>query len=270
MSMPQVWSQIQPGHLGFPKFPASSVPVLKGRHVSWIPYTKTTGTADYYWIIRSPAWIRQFVDKGGDPATIVVHHLSYDAGVINPLWNKEYFKKWMPELKAMGVQHIVSPDFSAWTGMPFVAQLYNFYRSLVVACDFAHYGFKVIPNVAGGSKHLHDFNFKMWPENLPSYVVDCQHIGRPDKIKKSEHAEAFFWRGSTVRVKRFDKAELVFLWSGSENYVQQFEARYPACPTTWVKSEMYMRRKLIKATNATTKGKKKKKKKAAGGGKIKG
>jgi hypothetical protein len=141
----------------------------------WLPGMKGD-VADWHLITYHFGDIRRYFAAGGKPEKLVVHFLSYDTGVINPLWGKATFHARVKRLQDAGVTTLITPDFSSWAEMPIVEQLWNHYRSLVVSCDLATAGFWLVPNVAWSAPQVTRLMVNSWPHGLPCVLVDANHI----------------------------------------------------------------------------------------------
>ena len=231
--------KILPDDLGIPYPPEDSYLKMKpkDRVISWYPYMKTTGIAEYFLVARKPGQIREFIAKGGDPASVIVHHMSYDEGVIDPLWGTNYFLKWIETLKEMGVTKILAPDFSTWADMPVVLQLHNHYRSAVVTHDYAKAGFKIVPNAIWSHPNLHPFIMAKFPGKIPTITVQATHVYTDQTSQK------YFWRGldrflSTVQ---FDR---VLVYANTPRLIKDWESRYGKGPWQWVGSYTHARSQM--------------------------
>lgn len=175
------WAEMTAAHLGFPKFPAAACSEeFRGRLMQWINGVRTD-MADWYFLRYSASEIKNYIRAGGDPGKLVIHHLTYDEAVINPLWGTDTFMKRAELMHELGVKYVVGPDFSSWADEPYAVQLYNYYRSMVVTCDFAKAGFVTIPNVTWSAPALSRLTINMWPPNMKAIVIDVQHMGPIEK-----------------------------------------------------------------------------------------
>lgn len=235
------WNYMTPQLAGFPSFPENAIPKIEGACCGWLPRMKVDHPkVDWWFILRRRDQMRHYINAGGDPNRAIIHHLYYDEGIITPLWRKEYAEKNAQMLKDFGFKYVVAPDFSTWINMPGVVQAYNLYRSIVVSCDYAFYGFYVIPNCRWESPLVRELKLQMWPDAMPTALTDMQHIG------SSEYGQRIYWDGADEFHSR-KTVERMLLWSGSQRFVEKFKSRYKK--GNWVKSNSYMRRKMRERMN---------------------
>jgi hypothetical protein len=231
------WAEITPAMLGFPEFPFDAVPKIRGKCMAYMPGMKATGAGiDWYFIQWHTGNIRNYIASGGDMNKAIIHHLSYDNGVINPLWGGESFHKRAARMKELGVRYVLAADFSSWANYAVALQLYNYYRSAVVACDFAQAGFQVIPLVCWSAPQIATISILQWPEKCPTVVVDCCHIG----TKGLSYNEKLFWWGAEMMPSLIEP-EHVLLWANKEEIVKTWNRRVTDGPRAeWVPSRSYV------------------------------
>ncbi len=175
---------------GIPLF-EQKCPKFKGTVFTWIPGVRVD-VADWYLILYHTGDLRRYGEAGGDYSKVIVHFLTHDAGVIEPLWGNKLSTR-IRFLLDLGITHIIAPDFSAWALLPLAVQLYEHYRSMVVTHDLCQAGFTVIPNVCWSSPQLREINLTSWNlEDQQTILVDANHTGR--KYLKAD--QRLFWDGA--------------------------------------------------------------------------
>lgn len=170
--------------------------------ISWIPGMRPN-IAGIDLILHHSGDMKRYLQCGGDPSAAAVHFLTFDSGVIEPMWNPKAFKLRADKLQSSGFNIVVAPDFSSWADAPIILQMWNFYRSMSVTKDLIRAGFRVIPNVCWSTPILHNFSIAVW--GTPHTVlIDANHIGR-NKI-----SEGFFWRGQETFLSKNPDVKVVF------------------------------------------------------------
>src|ERR1019366_5348481 len=96
---------------GFPEI-GETMPPAEGRAIAWAPGVSLK--ADWYLLQCHSGQISRYRAAGGTMSRAVVHFLTRDVGVIDPMWGRESYLKRIARLREMGVQNLVSPDFSSW------------------------------------------------------------------------------------------------------------------------------------------------------------
>lgn len=90
-------------------------------------------------------------------------HFYIDDYQFERVWNKPYkFLEVLKQFKA-----VIMPDFSLYKNMPLPLQLYNSYRSKLLASFWENNGIEVIPNLNWSDEN--SLNFSL--EGLPKYSV---------------------------------------------------------------------------------------------------
>lgn len=117
-------------------------------------------------------WLLRY---GVDPSRLILHFLTYDTGVINPLWGTDSLQKRVDRMKAVGIKYVVEPDFSSWADAPIPLQLFNFYKSRCVGRDLQDAGFTVIPNVPFTFPYSWEVAFYGVPVGADFILFDLQH-----------------------------------------------------------------------------------------------
>lgn len=215
--MSNMWTEIKAKALGFPEFPVEACPTLEGNAIAWLPGMKTSGLADWYFVVWHTGDLRRYREDGGDPDKLVMHHLTYDVGAIDPLWGRESFHKRAERMKEFGVKYVVAPDFSSWADYPVAVQLHNYYKSMVVACDLVKAGFSVIPLVCWSAPQIAALSISAWPKDMPCAVVDGAHL----KTVDNDFNSSVFWGGAesykSLNVKK------TFVWANSQNVAARWQ-----------------------------------------------
>jgi ParB-like chromosome segregation protein Spo0J len=107
----------------------------------------------------------------------------------------EYFESWWDEpafqtarALNMGIRNVVVPDFSFYSNMPTVVQIYNVYRAQWMGRFFQEAGMKVIPRIQfsinDGGKSL-DFCMAGIPTNPPILAASVQNTNTRDEFKET-------------------------------------------------------------------------------------
>jgi hypothetical protein len=146
---------------------------FEGTVTTWVPGMRHD-TADTYVTKWDPWILRRYHSQGGDPKRLVVHFMSFDAGVIDPLWGN--FKRRDARMQELKLTRLVAPDFSTWTEMPFAAQLYNLYKSNCVTHDLVKAGYRVIAQPVTASPYLREISISSWPRDFKTCLLNGQHI----------------------------------------------------------------------------------------------
>ena len=148
------------------RFPASA------KVIPWIPGMRTN-IADAYLMTWHSGDLRRYYEAGGKKEKLIVHFLSYDTGVIAPLWGDSFHKR-VDRMKEFKCKTIVSPDFSSWADMPLPLQIFNYYKSNVVTRDLLKAGFEVIPNLCWSHPKLIEFSVSQWGAHTDA-LIDVNH-----------------------------------------------------------------------------------------------
>lgn len=230
--MSEVWPDI-PTRLAVPSVPRSGLFDSDGDATAWIPGMLGDTGKKWNLVLMHGGDLNRYKQKGGDAKRLIIHHLTYDAGVINPLWGKQSFIRRVEKIKQFGCDVVVAADFSSWADMPLPVQIHNTYRTAVVAKDFVLAGFKVIPVMYWSHPRLADFQILSYGEELPLVIVDMMHVGTKGASVNTE----LFWFGAERFCKLQSKAK-VWLWSHSKRYVKQWNARIGR--GLWVQSRVKM------------------------------
>lgn len=225
--------------LGFPSLGGCGGLRL-GRTVAWLPGMRANGIADWYAITWHTGDLKRYVAAGGDMSRVIVHFLTYDEGVIAPLWGKKSFHERVKKMREFGVRAVVAPDFSSWADFPVVVQLHNYYRSAVVSADLARAGFAVVPNVCWSSPATYSVSIGMWSDAQPgTIVIDANHS--TDK----EIDRRLFWAGARVFVDAWTKRQDdVVIWSSTRAMANKWNVSCGPC--SWVPSRSAMLAGLVK------------------------
>jgi len=222
--------------LGIPSY--SSGLDLTGKMCAWLPGMKTD-QYDWHFITWHTGDINRYKLAGGDPERMIIHHLTYDSGIIDPLWGTETFKKRCDRMREFGVKYIVAPDFSAWADMPLVLQLYNTYKSAVVAVDLIKAGFEVVAHTYWSAPQIHGVQLST-VSAAKMVLVDACHI----KTGLSDFNAQMFWAGAKEMISRLPDVR-VLLWCAADVTMQEWKARIGE-NVQWVPSRTRMLRELTK------------------------
>lgn len=235
------WKAPSARSLGFPDYPVDSVFNPSGKVIPWIPYMRTDLDADWFCIMRVKHELRSYLESGGDPSKVIVHHMSYDPGVIDPLWSAKYFDKWCDQLHEWGIRHIWPPDFSTWLEWPMALHIYNLYRSSVVASDFAKKGFRILPYYYMAPPQTLDLMFSARPSKVHTAVIDGSHTSTAPINEKLFRR---FAREFSDRVE----AKRVLVWARTRKSAKIWSEE-TGKPCEWLRNRMYARSILMKAMN---------------------
>lgn len=240
--MYEMWRDISAVDCGIPLIDCSNFQKLEGVKIAWLPGMKAVGIADWYFLTWHTGDLRRYKEAGGDAKKIVCHFLTYDTGIIDPLWGTETFLKRTERMKAEGICHVVSPDFSSWTDMPVVAQLYNIYKSAVVTSDLARSGFNIIPNVTFGHRSLSNVHLSIF-HNAKQILIDACHIKTSSICDANEKT---FYDNLKIASQKY-KGSSLLLWANSTFVASKAAAYFGNCEL--IMSRMLMLGKLVKMIN---------------------
>jgi hypothetical protein len=233
--------------LGFPAFPVEKALTLSGTCAAWVPGMRVSPSVDWHFLLMHSGDIRRFVAAGGSMERAVVHHLTYDAGIIDPLWGKESFHKRVAKMKSLGVENVVAPDFSSWADFPLVVQLHNYYKSAVVSRDLATAGFRVLPHVAWSAPQINRVAVGLWTPGL-HYLVDGTHFasGQLDTNRR-------LFEDGAAHYHDILRPAHTYLWANSPGLVAWWHATFPSSLTTFVPSRATVLGRLGKERAAAQK-----------------
>ena len=217
---------------------------LSGKIMPWLPGMRTD-VGDHLMVLRRQDHIVKALEAGVDPARIVVHHLYYDTGVITPLWGKDYFAKFCGKMAAWGVTKVVPPDFSSWADMPLVVQLHNNYRSILLARDYADFGFKLVPLIVNCAPQLIELQMSSWPDTLPVAVYDASHDGNTSSLN------ARMGRAVGEAFSSQKKCGRLLVWARRNNTARRVIADFGQ--GEFVPNSIHMRSLLLKAIRSAKK-----------------
>lgn len=235
------WDRLTYRELGFPPFPVETIPTIRGENmISYYP--GMTVNPDWWYFIRySMSEIRRFKAGGGRMDRCVVHFLSFDPGVIDPLWNSNAFRKRCELMLEAGVRYIVAPDFSAWADMPMALQIHNMYRSAVVTHDLAKAGFAVIPHPVSAHPMISHIMTGHVPLNSPTVLIDGCHLNK----NGSAISRKMFWDVSREILER--KPQFVLIWANDQKVGREFMYTFKTTAVQWVPARNFAQRKFIEA-----------------------
>ena len=105
-------------------------------------------------------------------------HFFLDDYKFQNVWNSP--DRYIDMFKGFGC--IIMSDYSLYYNFPFPLQVYNKYRNHWLACYYASFGVKVIPNISLSTPVCYDWSFLGYPK---SSVVAFSDIGtNKDKVSK--------------------------------------------------------------------------------------
>lgn len=236
--------------LGIPLFPAEAIPAIdvsQSSPYAYIPYLNTEALNHYthFLVQYHTGNIRNYLSgsKGrcaaGDLTKMIVHHLSYDVGTIDPLWGQDTFWRRVENMRAFGIHTLIAPDFSTWADYPLAVQIHNLYRSAVVSRDLARVDFKVIPNVTWSVPALTGLSFSIWPKEATVLLVDASHVNTNRWTSNQE----LFWAGAR-KFKEYWPEVVPWLWASSPKVIEKW--RLLLGPCVWCPSRVYVLGQLQK------------------------
>nr|DAZ24210.1 MAG TPA: protein of unknown function (DUF4417) [Caudoviricetes sp.] len=98
---------------------------------------------------------------------------------------------------------VCSPDFSTYTDMPVVMQIYNHYRKHWLGAYWQLAGIKVIPTITWSDQNSFDWCFDGEPTNS---VVAISSVG----TQKSKTEKDLFLKGYYEMLRRLNPSQVVF------------------------------------------------------------
>ncbi len=164
------------------------------------------------------------------PPGTALHFYVYDYlfdsehGIWNSLIRGVEFKRGFNLQKLQGFDYIIVPDFSLYLDMPIAMQIWNIYRSRVVAYALQQLGYKVIINVRWTDENSYEFCFEGIEDGS---VVAVGSYGCSKKGKDKQ----LFENGLKELIKRIKPKNILFygtithsaktiLEENKQNYVQ--------------------------------------------------
>jgi hypothetical protein len=240
-------STLKAQDLGIPSFPLEAIPDISPESAphAFVPYYNVHKPDVTHWLVQMHSGNLSYYTKGGnhsgpwnsdnigDLDKLIVHNLSFDVGTINPLWGEATFWKRVNTMREFGVHTMIAPDFSAWADFPIALQIYNLYRSAMVARDLVRAGFKVIPNVTWSLDALTSISFSVWPREARLILVDASHV----HTKRWSMNQDIFWQGAR-RFREYWPEVTPWLWASSLKVVEKW--RNLIGPCTWCPTRVYV------------------------------
>lgn len=243
--------------LGIPTLPEAALPDIDphSRPHAYVPYMDVTNPHIDYWLVQMHTGNLNFFQTGasmksipnpanqGDVRKMIVHHLSFDAGTIDPLWSNPWPR--IEQMQRFKTHTVVAPDFSTWGVYPVALSLYNIYRTACVARDLHRIGFKVIPIVQLGHPALANIYPSIWPRSARLVVVDAGHV----RTNNSDQTEKLFWDDCKNFKRHFPDA-IPWIWSARPAVAQRWQAQIGDC--VWCPSRVYALAQLKKFQSQLT------------------
>lgn len=200
-----------------------------------MPGIKATGLADWY-LVRGDKWdFDGYVRGGGDISRCIFQWMS-DDDKLETMWgNPRKRVDWVLE---KGITRILSMDFSTWSQLPVVMQLYNVYRSAIVNRDFARAGLQIIPCMKVGLQdQIHAFN-GFWPDEID----DCPIAINAHHMKDHPLTWKMFGYLSDYIAMRWPN-RVIWMWTKSQKPVLWWRERIGPC--VWVPTRCYFQAKVV-------------------------
>jgi hypothetical protein len=229
-----LWAKLRPFEFGLPEIDPAWCFAPEGRVGAWLP-GMSVDCNDWNAIIYDISDFRNYAKQGGDWSKVIVHWMTYDTGKLDPLWGNLFMDR-VEKMRSLGVKYCVAPDFSAWGDFPIAVQVFNHYKSLVVARDLTFAGFKVIPNVAVGAMQLWPLMVMSWPKAAPAIMLDMTHGSGGYDRSAFGHADLIAESGS----------ERVLIWANDRPVADGWKRVLKGKRVDWVPSRVRALRDLVK------------------------
>lgn len=120
---------------------------------------------------------------------------------------------------------VLTPDFSLYTDMPRVMQIWNTYRSRLIGQIMQSWDMKVIPTVSWSTPESYDFCFDGLPHNS---TVAISTIG----VKRNKEGFRLWQMGVTEMIKRITPSRIIVYGGKVEYDYQGIEVVYFGNETT--------------------------------------
>lgn len=114
------------------------------------------------------------------------------------VWNRP--RDYLKELKKYAA--VLSPDFSLYLDMPMPAQLWNVFRSRVIAAFWQKNGIKVIPTIQWADERSFDYCFQCIEEGG---TIAMSTVG----VMRSNIGKEIFKKGAAEAVKRIKPKRVI-------------------------------------------------------------
>lgn len=234
------WTRPTLEELGIPKVPLSAMADVPGNPIGWCPGIKVDAPGvDWYIIQWHTGNIRHYLSKGGDPKKMIVHFLSHDEGVIDPMWGG--LDDRVKRMREFGVHTLIGVDFSAWADSPIAFQIFCIYKTAIVNRDLARHGFKLIPQPNWSVPQIHHLQMDFWPAEAKYWLVDGHHLGTNGAIRFNT---SIFWPGARTARDRWAQADPPWFWSSTPKYAALWKQVIGPC--RWVPTRSRMLGSTIK------------------------
>lgn len=209
----------------FPKIEKWGFPILDkdkffklDKDIGTVCYGKISGKTKDDYLLCLYHWgdINWALRNGIKPENLVIHFLTYDVGVINPMLNQNHFFKRCKRLRDVGIKYVVEPDFSSWANDPVAIQILNFYNSKCVLRSLQNENFYVIPNIVFTREWSCQLAWYGYPNEMDTCLIDLQHtanvniiedynIKMIEKFINSFSVKNLIMYGATKKVKDYFK-----------------------------------------------------------------
>lgn len=133
-----------------------------------------------------------------NPKKSIAHFYIEDAA-FECVWNQP--EKYLDILR--NFQYVITPDFSAYSGMPKTLQLYNVYRNRALAYWFDLNNINIIPNVGWGTAETFSYCFDGLPKNSTLAVSTNGCFSKQGKL--------IYQQGFTEMCKRLSPKQVVVI-----------------------------------------------------------
>ncbi|MBQ6493724.1 MAG: DUF4417 domain-containing protein [Erysipelotrichaceae bacterium] len=164
------------------------------------------------------------------PPGTALHFYVYDYlfdgeyGIWNSLIRGTEFKRGFNLQKLQGFDYIIVPDFSLYLDMPVAMQIWNIYRSRVVAYALQQLGYKVIINVRWTDENSYKFCFNGIEKGS---IVSVGSYG----CSKNKVDMVLFNAGLEKMIKEIKPSAIIFYGTVKEStkeLLEKYEQRYIA------------------------------------------
>lgn len=135
------------------------------------------GTKDVPDVIE---WLKFGSVNSNTDKDTAIHMYAYDR-VLNRLWNKP--DRYIDMFAAR--KCILAPDFSIYTDMPKILQIFSHYKKHWIAAYYQKHGIQVIPTICWGGHDTFDFCFDGEPKDS---VISVSSVGTQ---KRTDTKQAF-------------------------------------------------------------------------------
>lgn len=171
----------------------------------------------------TPSHLVAYNDRAAtdNPADGACVHFFLDDYRFETLWTKP--SRPLSRLQRVGMA--LTPDFSIWSNMPPVMQMWQVYRARWCGAWMAHHGVAVIPTVGWAGVESFDFCF----EGLPRYsTVAVSAVG----VHRRKEALNAFARGLEEMLDRLEPCK-VLVYGNLPPMLQDDDKLFQFYPTRW-------------------------------------